>query len=67
MVRGEGAAHLPLHLGFHAGTEDFQRALINAALKEANGRHGRAAQRLRLSRHALRHQMLKLGMAVPTG
>ena len=60
---GEGAAHLPLHLGFHAGTEDFQRALITAALKEAGGRQGRAAQRLRLSRHALRHQMLKLGMA----
>ncbi|WP_372619248.1 sigma-54 interaction domain-containing protein [Falsiroseomonas sp.] len=64
---GEGAAHLPLHLGFHAGTEDFQRALIGAALKEAGGRQGRAAQRLRLSRHALRHQMLKLGMAAPTG
>jgi transcriptional regulator with PAS, ATPase and Fis domain len=59
---GEGAAHLPLHLGFHAATESFQRALISAALKEAGGRHGRAAQRLRLSRHALRHQMLKLGM-----
>jgi transcriptional regulator with GAF, ATPase, and Fis domain len=61
---GEGAAHLPLHLGFHDGTEHFQRALITAALKEAGGRQGRAAQRLRLSRHALRHQMLKLGMAV---
>ncbi|MCC7284402.1 MAG: sigma 54-interacting transcriptional regulator [Acetobacteraceae bacterium] len=60
---GEGAAHLPLHLGFHAGTEDFQRSLIEAALKEAGNRQGRAAQRLRLSRHALRHQMLKLGMA----
>ena len=59
---GEGATHLPLHLGFHAGTEDFQRSLITAALKEAGGRQGRAAQRLRLSRHALRHQMLKLGM-----
>jgi transcriptional regulator with PAS, ATPase and Fis domain len=62
---GQGAEHLPLHLGFHAGTEAFQRSLIEAALKEAGGRHGRAAQRLRLSRHALRHQMLKLGMAVP--
>jgi transcriptional regulator with PAS, ATPase and Fis domain len=62
---GQGAEHLPLHLGFHAGTEAFQRSLIEAALREAGGRHGRAAQRLRLSRHALRHQMLKLGMAVP--
>jgi transcriptional regulator with PAS, ATPase and Fis domain len=60
---GEGAGTLPLHRGFHAATEDYQRALIQAALKEAGGRHGRAAQRLRLSRHALRHQMLKLGMA----
>lgn len=59
---GEGAEHLPLHLGFHAGTESFQRALIAAAVKEAGNRHGRAAQRLKLSRHALRHQMLKLGM-----
>jgi two-component system response regulator AtoC len=62
---GEGAT-LPLHRGFHAATEDYQRALIAAALKEAGGRHGRAAQRLRLSRHALRHQMLKLGMAEAT-
>jgi transcriptional regulator with PAS, ATPase and Fis domain len=59
---GEGTA-LPLHRGFHAASEDYQRALIEAALKEAGGRQGRAAQRLRLSRHALRHQMLKLGMA----
>jgi transcriptional regulator with PAS, ATPase and Fis domain len=58
---GEGTA-LPLHRGFHEATADYQRALIAAALKESGGRHGRAAQRLRLSRHALRHQMLKLGM-----
>ncbi len=63
---GEGAGHLPLHLGFHAGTEEFQRALIEAALKESGGRQGRAAQRLKLTRHALRHQMLKLGMAAPS-
>ncbi len=60
---GEGAGGLPVHRGFHLASEDFQRALIAAALKEAGGRHGRAAVRLRLSRHALRHQMLKLGMA----
>jgi two-component system, NtrC family, response regulator AtoC len=57
---------LPLHRGFHAASEDFQRALIDAALKEAGGRQGRAAARLRLSRHALRHQMLKLGMIEET-
>jgi len=47
---------------FHAATDRFQKALIEAALREANGRHGRAAARLGLSRHALRHQMQKLGM-----
>jgi transcriptional regulator with PAS, ATPase and Fis domain len=61
---GEGSAP-PLHLGFHPATEAFQRGLIEAALREAGGRHGRAAARLRLSRHALRHQMLKLGMPAP--
>jgi transcriptional regulator with PAS, ATPase and Fis domain len=60
---GEGAEHLPLHRGFHAASEEYQRALITAALKEAGGRQGLAARRLRLSRHALRHQMLKLGLA----
>ncbi|WP_114377304.1 sigma-54 interaction domain-containing protein [Elioraea thermophila] len=49
--------------GFHEATEDFQRALIAEALKRAGGKHGRAARLLRLSRHALRHQMLKLGLA----
>jgi transcriptional regulator with PAS, ATPase and Fis domain len=47
---------------FHAATDRFQAALIDAALREAKGRHGRAAARLGLSRHALRHQMQKLGM-----
>ncbi len=59
---GEGAGALPLNRGFHLASEDFQRALITAALAEAGGRQARAAARLRLSRHALRHQMLKLGM-----
>jgi DNA-binding NtrC family response regulator len=50
---------------FHEATERFQKSLIETALRDANGRHGRAAARLGLSRHALRHQMQKLGMAVP--
>jgi len=54
-------ARLPQQ-GFHEATEAFQRALIEAALKETGFRHGRAAARLGLSRHALRHQMQKLGM-----
>jgi transcriptional regulator with PAS, ATPase and Fis domain len=58
---GEGAADLR----FHEATDRFQKALIEKAIREAGGRHGRAAARLGLSRHALRHQMQKLGMAVP--
>ncbi|GGI98269.1 sigma-54 interaction domain-containing protein [Neoroseomonas lacus] len=60
-MEGEGAADLR----FHEATDRFQKALIEKALREAGGRHGRAAARLGLSRHALRHQMQKLGMAVP--
>ena len=40
----------------------FQRELIARALRAARGQLGEAAQRLGLSRHALRHQMGKLGM-----
>ena len=60
-AEGEGA----VDLRFHEATDRFQKALIDKALREADGRHGRAAARLGLSRHALRHQMQKLGMAVP--
>ena len=56
------AAAPPTVEDFHAATDRFQAALIEAALQEAKGRHGRAAARLGLSRHALRHQMQKLGM-----
>jgi DNA-binding NtrC family response regulator len=49
--------------GFAAATDQFQRDLIRRALDAAGGSRSRAAQRLGLSRHALRHQMLKLGMA----
>jgi DNA-binding NtrC family response regulator len=47
---------------FHAATDRFQKSLIEAALRKASGRQGRAAARLGLSRHPLRHQMKKLGM-----
>ena len=55
---GEGA-------DYHAATESFQRALIRAALDAAAGNPGDAARRLGLSRHALRHQMLKLNLRTP--
>jgi len=47
---------------FHAATADFQRSLIRSSLLVTGGHLGRAAMRLGLTRHALRHQMSKLGM-----
>jgi transcriptional regulator with PAS, ATPase and Fis domain len=47
---------------YHAATEAFQKGLIRAALDAAEGNVGLAARRLGLSRHALRHQMMKLDM-----
>lgn len=52
---------------FHEATTDFQRSLIINAVNEANGNLGVAAERLRISRHALRHQMAKLGLAKHIG
>jgi len=65
LPRTELPAALAPEQGFHEATEAFQRALIAEALRRAGGRHGRAARLLRLSRHALRHQMLKLDMVTP--
>ena len=48
--------------GFHEATADFQRKLIARAMVEADGNMQQAAQALRLSRHAMRHQMMKLGL-----
>ena len=48
--------------GFHSATRAFQQQLIEDALRECRGRSGAAAERLGLTRHALRHQMHKLGM-----
>ncbi len=47
---------------YQLATQRFQRQLISQALEEAQGNLGRAANRLALTRHALRHQMLKLGL-----
>lgn len=49
--------------GYLEATAQFQRTLIAQALARAQGHMGAAAERLALSRHALRHQMIKLGMA----
>ncbi len=50
--------------GFHEATRTFQRRIIAHALDRSRGRLGRAARELGLSRHALRHQMVKLGMSL---
>lgn len=54
----------PLHDGhFREATEAFQRQLIVRALERSNASLQDAAVALGLSRHALRHQMLKLGLS----
>jgi len=47
---------------YHAATDSFQRAMISQAMAEANANPQEAAKLLGLSRHALRHQMTKLGL-----
>ncbi|MEJ1161922.1 sigma-54 interaction domain-containing protein [Prosthecomicrobium sp. N25] len=64
-IAGEG---LPLRRGgrmsFHDATHAFQADLLRAALDEAGGNQQRAAEALGLTRHALRHQILKLGLKI---
>ena len=52
---------------YQAATQQFQRQLIHHALDDSHGNLGRAAKRLALTRHALRHQMLKLGLVSQDG
>ncbi len=60
---GAGAAPEAVEEGdFHAATATFQRALIRRALDRHGGNAGAAAEALGLSRHAMRHQMQKLGL-----
>jgi transcriptional regulator with PAS, ATPase and Fis domain len=47
---------------FHAATAHFQRTLLRRALDRHGGNAGAAAEALGLSRHAMRHQMQKLGL-----
>jgi two-component system, NtrC family, response regulator AtoC len=57
---GNGITDLVME--FDAATHAFQRGLISRALEETGGKQNEAARMLGMSRHALRHQMLKLGM-----
>jgi transcriptional regulator with PAS, ATPase and Fis domain len=50
---------------YQLATQQFQRELIAGALAAGGGSLAMAAQRLGLSRHALRHQMGKLGLLAP--
>lgn len=49
-------------LDFHQATADFQRRMLREALTSAEGNQGVAAKALGLTRHALRHQLIKLGL-----
>jgi DNA-binding NtrC family response regulator len=48
---------------FHTASQEFQRGLVRQALENAGGNVARAAAALCLTRHALRHQMMRLGLA----
>lgn len=50
---------------YHAATREYQRTLIRQALGSHPGNLGAAARALGLSRHALRHQMGRLGIGDP--
>ncbi len=50
---------------YHEATAQFQKQLIGDALADCRGNLGDAAARLGLTRHALRHQIQKLGMNTP--
>lgn len=47
---------------FHTATQRYQRTLLEQALSRSGGQLAPAAAQLGLSRHALRHQMHKLGL-----
>ncbi|MGP1614248.1 MAG: helix-turn-helix domain-containing protein [Pollutimonas bauzanensis] len=49
---------------YFSQTASFQKALIERALQDSEGNLSRAASLLGLSRHALRHQMNKLGLSL---
>ncbi|GAA0609773.1 sigma-54 dependent transcriptional regulator [Paenochrobactrum glaciei] len=48
---------------FHIATQQFQKSLIERALSKAQGNIGQAATELDISRHALRHHMMKLNIS----
>jgi DNA-binding NtrC family response regulator len=61
-ARAASGTHTITDTNYHQATAQFQRELVTSALRAAGGQLGAAAQHLGLSRHALRHQMAKLGV-----
>ncbi len=49
--------------GFKEAVDEFQKLIIKNAIEKANGQIQKAADLLGISRHALRYQMNKLGIA----
>ena len=67
-----GPAHLPKEIGgddisesanLQSHLELKEKNIILATLAESNGRKGLAAEKLGISRHALKRRMQRLGMA----
>jgi transcriptional regulator with GAF, ATPase, and Fis domain len=52
-------------LGFEDATADFERALLLEALELADWNQTRAAERLKITRRALKLRMDRLGLAQP--
>ncbi|MDO8318234.1 sigma-54-dependent Fis family transcriptional regulator [Rhodoferax sp.] len=52
----------PTDMDYHQATGNFQKQLIGQVLQGCDNNLALAADQLKLSRHALRHQMLKLGL-----
>jgi transcriptional regulator with PAS, ATPase and Fis domain len=75
MIARDAIPPLPAHADlpamaaqdYHAATTAFQTRLVSQALQAAAGNVAVAAQALGLSRHALRHQMVKLGLSGADG
>jgi DNA-binding NtrC family response regulator len=49
-------------LGFQDATAAFQARLLEGALRRHGGNLAAAAEALGMTRHALRHHMIKLGL-----
>ncbi|MHA7880210.1 MAG: sigma-54 interaction domain-containing protein [Saccharospirillum sp.] len=58
----EQGARDELGQGFHEATAAFQRQLIERALNRCDNNLQETASLLNISRHSLRHQMIKLGL-----